>query len=408
MIMFGSYHSQGVKRFAGTTIDNTSISNATQRGSTDINSAMDWLAGRPGDGQPDFDMIHSHVSTPAFISRLLIQRFTTSNPTKDYLHRVATVFKNSEGNLGQTLKAILLDTEARNVDFGNQVFGAKKSPLEAYQQMVRTLGGHTYFPLTQPDAGESPYSSFGINYARPDLYLENFGYPAAQINGQERNVRFRNNYSTPDDSSGLQMDPAYQETVFNFYLPDYSKGGVISDADLVAPEMQLATEPNVIRNINYFYTLIFSTSGQSGRLLGENETDQNRLFGLPSTARDLDNLRLPLQGISDAFYPAAAPSATSSRSSESLADEALLDALDKRLTNGLLKIRYPYDSTDNDDPATSGADDLRKNPRELIIDTLTDSYSSANDGTGDAADRLNKLREALYLLTLSSEYQIRK
>ena len=35
--------------------------------------------------------------------------------------------------------------------------------------------------------------------------------------------------------------------------------------------------------------------------------------------------------------------APAGRSSESIADEMLVDALDKRLTNGLFKLRYPYD-----------------------------------------------------------------
>ena len=408
MKMFGDYHSTGPKTFAGTTIDNTDITDADLFGEADFESALDWLSGKPGDGQPDFDMVHSHVSTPAFISKRLIQRFTTSNPSKDYLHRVATVFKNSEGDLGLALKQILLDPEARNLDLSESTLGMKKSPLEAYQQMVRTLGAHTYFPLEEPAPSETPYDALAINYANPDLYLENFGYPATQLSGHERNVRVRNTSTKTGTTSGLQMDPAYQETVFNYYLPDYTKGGAISNAGLVAPEMQLATEPDIIRNINYFQTIIYGSNGQAGRYLGEKENDQTTLFGNPASVANFDHLRLPLQALADAFYPATAPVAAGGRSSESLADEALLDALDKRLTNGLLKLRYPYDSADNDDPAVAGVDDLLKNPRELIIDTITDSYDDAHDGSSDSSDRLNKLKDALYLLTLTSEYQIRK
>lgn len=408
MKMFGDYHSTGPKTFAGTTIDNTSITDADLFGEADFESAIDWLAGKPGDGQPDFDMVHSHVSTPAFISKRLIQRFTTSNPSKDYLHRVATVFKNSEGDLGLALKQILLDPEARNLDLNETTFGMKKSPLEAYQQMVRTLGAYTYFPLEEPAPSETPYDALAINYANPDLYLENFGYPATQLSGHERNVRVRNTYTKTTSTSGLQMDPAYQDTVFNYYLPDYTKGGAISDAGLTAPEMQLATEPDIIRNINYFQTIIYGSNGQAGKYLGEKENDQKTLFGDPATVANFDHLRLPLQALADDFYPPTEPVATGGRTSESLADEALLDALDKRLTNGLLKLRYPYDSADNDDPTVAGVDDLLKNPRELIIDTITDSYDNAHNGSSDSADRLSKLQDALYLLSLTSEYQIRK
>lgn len=408
MKMFGNYHSAGPKTFAGTTIDNTNITDPDLFGQADFESAIDWLAGTPGDGQPDFDMVHSHVSTPAFISKRLIQRFTTSNPSRDYLHRVATVFKNSEGDLGLTLKKILLDPEARNLDLNESTFGMKKSPLEAYQQMVRTLGGHTYFPLTEPVTSEAPYDSLAIDFSSPDFYLENFGYPATQLSGHERNLRVRNTSTKTNTTSGLQMDPAFQDTVFNYYLPEYTKGGAISDAGLVAPEMQLATEPDIIRNINYFQTLIYGSSGQSGRFLGEKENDQKALFGNPSSEANFDHLRLPLQALADGFYPSTAPVASGGRTSESLADEEMLDALDKRLTNGLLVLRYPYDSNDNDDPTIAGVDDLLKNPRELIIDALTDSYNDAHDGSNDSSDRLSKLQDALYLLSLTSEYQIRK
>ena len=407
MKMFGDYHSTGPKTFAGTTIDNTSLTNTTSLGVADVESALDWLAGKPGDNLADFDMVRSHVSTPAFITKRLIQRFTTSNPSKGYLHRAATAFKNSEGDLGLTLKQILLDPEARNLELNETVFGMKKSPLETYLQMVRTLGGHTYFPLVQPEPAETPYSSLAVDYANPDFYLTNFGYPDAQIAAQERNVRFRNTYTTGTGASGLQMDPAYQQTVFNFYLPEYAKGGAISDAGLVTPELQLATEPDIIRNINYFQALIYTSNGQAGIFIGETETDQKTLFGNPASVADFDHLRLPLQALADDFYPNSA-TAAGARTSESIADEALLNALDQRLTNGLMKLRYPYDATNNDDPAINGVDDRLKNPRELIIDAITAGYDNAIDGSDDAFDRLNKFKDALYLLTLTSEFQIRK
>jgi hypothetical protein len=92
----------------------------------------------------------------------------------------------------------------------------------------------------------------------------------------------------------------------------------------------------------------------------------------------------------------------SDRSAESLADEALVDALDHRLTNGLFKLRYPYNSADN------GVGDVNKNPREWIIDTLTDSYADPYDGSNDANDRKLKLSDALYLLSTSPEFQVKK
>ncbi|MFT4901342.1 MAG: hypothetical protein ACI81V_000612 [Lentimonas sp.] len=400
MKMFGDYHSLGPKSFAGTTIDHSSIIDPSASGTADLEAAIDWLAGTPGDGQPDYDMVHSHVSTPAFISRRLIQRFTTSNPSQAYLHRVATAFKNSEGDLALTLKAILLDPAARNIDLNDTRFGMKKSPLEGYLQLLRTLQAHTYLPLTNP-AAAAPYHVAAGDYSNPDLYLENFQYPNQQLANHERNVRFAPASTHTSSTRGLQMDPFFQETVFNYYLPDYSPGGAVGAAGLLAPELQLANEPDIIRNINYFENIIRSDEGPAGDELGGSNESQQAAFN-SLDANNHDYQRLDRQAIADAFYPAAEPTAANGRTSESLADEALLDELDKRLTYGFFKLRYPYDPSDN------GLDDMLKNPRECIIDAITNGYDEAYNDTNDESDRLNKFADALYLLTFSPEYQIKK
>ncbi|MGJ8675914.1 MAG: DUF1800 family protein [Akkermansiaceae bacterium] len=594
MKMFGEYHSTGTKTFAGIEIDNTHLTDPTEQGEADIEAALDWLAGKPGDGLPDFDMVNSHVSTPAFISLRLIQRFTTSNPSQEYLHRVATTFKDSEGDLGLTLKAILLDPEARNIDLDDKVFGMKKSPVEAYIQLLRSLGGHTYIPLKN-EGGISPYSGALGDYSNPEIYIENFGYPQEQLDGFEDNVRFLPSTTYTSGSSGLQMNPFEQDTVFNYYRPSYSPGGVINEAGLVAPEMQLLNEPDVVRNINYFEDITRSAVGPSANEIGG--TNETQILAFNETDAALhDYPRIDRQELADTFFPAVEPttgmtngatgdtesisgssaatphwvrlsrvgdtftssestdglswtvvttwdlpladeiyiglattshddgtlttavfddisitggnsvwqsadigsvSATGSsslsgngeylvqasgsdiwgtndefhyvyqmldgdgeitaqvksltvtnqwakagvmireklaansanvatlvsgsrgvisqrrvtltgRSNESIADEAMFDELDARLTNGLLKLIYPYDASDNDDPDTPGVDDLLKNPREIIIDAVTDSYGSVYDGSNDENDRLNKFSDALYLLTLSPDYQIKQ
>lgn len=594
--MFGDYHSLGTKTFAGTTIDNTALNDPTAEGIADIEAAIDWLAGKPGDGQPDFDMVHSHVSTPAFISRRLIQRFTTSNPSTEYLHRVATVFKDNEGDLDDTIRAILLDPEARTLDLNNTTFGLKKSPLEGYLQLLRSLEALTYIPITDP-AGAAPFDQALGDYTNSELYLDHFAYPADQIDNHERNLRFMPNTAITASNRGLQMDPFSQQTVFNYYLPDYSPSGAVSDAGLVAPELQLATEPDIMRNINYFEDIIRSSLGPSSNALGGSNNNQIIAFGNVDEAVNNDIPRLARQALADTFYPATEPadeftteatgttvSTTGSngvtaphwlrlsrtgdvfitsestdglvwteiatqvlpmasevfiglavtshddgvlttaefsnisvtgtdgtwysadigdvavigsttpngvdsfelqasgndiwsrddechfayqlltgdgtiearvdslelthdsakagvmiretlasdsanvlslirasngtraqmravprgRSSESIADEALVDALDRRLTNGLFKLRYPYDTSDNDDPAIHGVDERFKNPREMIIDAITNAYGDPYDGSNDDTDRLSKFSDALYLLTFSPEYQIKK
>ena len=407
MRMFGDFHDLSAKTFAGTTIDNTHLTDPTQQGIADIEQALDWLAGKPGDNQPDYDMINSHRSVPAFICQRLIQRFTTSNPSKNYLHRVATVFKDSEGDLGLTIKAILLDSEARIVDLNNTTFGLKKSPLESYIQILRTMGGLSLLPIHDP-AGAAPFDTAPGDYTNPDLFLSNFGLPSTQVTNQERNFRFQHINTITSNTVGLQMAPFRQETVFNWYLPDYSPGGTIAEAGLVSPELQLANEPDIIRNINFLED-ISRSSGVSSNSLGGNNTNQELAFAAGSEVSNNDRIHLDRLGLGISLYPttADAPTATAERTSESLADEILLDELDRRLTLGYLKRKYPYDPSDDDDPATPGIDDLLKNPRELIIDALT-AHNNPFSGSNDDTDRLNKLSDALYLITFSPEFQIKK
>jgi len=62
------------------------------------------------------DCIYNHPNVAPFVSKRLIQHFVTSNPSPDYVERVATVFndkRSSTDQLAHVIKAVLLDPEAR-------------------------------------------------------------------------------------------------------------------------------------------------------------------------------------------------------------------------------------------------------------------------------------------------------
>ncbi len=429
MKMFPEYHDTSaiktivggkqITNYTGVDVENTPDATLEQLAQQDLEDAIDWLAGAPGDGSPDYDGINSHGSTPAFICRRLIQRFTTSNPSKDYLHRVSRAFKDSEGNMLTAVKAILLDPEARVFDINNTTFGLKKNPLEAYIQIHRNLEAITRVPMTEADTSAYPYDYAVGDYSlssNPNLYLETFDYPASQIDNHQRNFRFQQAAPTGSGSSGLQIDIHYQPTVFNWYQPDFSPGGEIAAAGLVAPEMQLINDTDVVRNINYLQTLArnyavresASLGGHRGTRLSGDSANQQIAFGTSNSA-DVDrndSTQLPVDLLTDALYPSTPPTATSDRTSESLADEALVDALDMRLTFGLLKEKYPYDASDNDDPHTPGVDTGLRNPRESIIDALGawgDPYGSSGE-----TSRRQKAADAIYMITFTPEFMIRK
>ena len=117
MQLFASFHDDTAKDLSP--VLSTPIP-ANQGGTKDLQMALDAL--------------FTHANTPPFISKLLIQRLVTSNPSPAYVYRVAQKFENdgtgTRGNLGAVVRAILTDYEARSPDLlGNAAHGKLKEPL---------------------------------------------------------------------------------------------------------------------------------------------------------------------------------------------------------------------------------------------------------------------------------------
>jgi uncharacterized protein (DUF1800 family) len=86
-------------------------------------------------------LIMEHPSVPPFISKELIQRLATETPTPGYVERVATVFKQTNGDIKATVRAILLDPEFTS----DAVVGSQfKEPIELILGPIRALEGTTY------------------------------------------------------------------------------------------------------------------------------------------------------------------------------------------------------------------------------------------------------------------------
>jgi uncharacterized protein (DUF1800 family) len=162
------------------------------------------------------DNIVNHPNVGPFIARQLIQRLVTSNPSPQYIERVATVFNNDgagqRGNLGAVIKAILLDTEARSAST-SATAGKLKEPLLRLTQVLRAY------------------------------------------NAQASSGRF---FLTPNQLTGsFGQAPLNSPSVFNFFSPFYAPPGEISTQGLVAPELQLATEYLNTQVTNYLYAQAF-------------------------------------------------------------------------------------------------------------------------------------------------------
>jgi uncharacterized protein (DUF1800 family) len=169
------------------------------------------------DVSDELDILAAHQNVAPFISRQLIQRFVTSNPSPAYVQRVATVFENSTGDLGDVLKAILLDTEARNPPAlaGGDSYGKLREPILRLTAMWRAF---------------------------------NAAAPAADVYGEVKMIG-----STSFLGSYAQA-PLESPTVFNFYLPDYQQPGAFAANDLYSPEFQITNESTTYTVANSYYS----------------------------------------------------------------------------------------------------------------------------------------------------------
>ena len=87
------------------------------------------------------DLLFFHPNLPPMVARQLILRFVTSNPSPEYIERVANAFTNNglgvRGDLKATLDAVLSDPEARRPfagQFGAMAAGLPCLPVRCRQQ----------------------------------------------------------------------------------------------------------------------------------------------------------------------------------------------------------------------------------------------------------------------------------
>lgn len=177
------------------------------------------------DLQQALDTLFNHPNVGPFLSRRLIQRMVTSNPSGQYISRVAQVFNDNgagvRGDLGAVFKAILMDPEALNGVNANPNFGKLREPLLAQTQINRV-----YSAQISPVFAADPDCCWPGAIYRPEWF---FGQAALR-----------------------------SPSVFNFFKPDFAQPGAIENLGLVSPEFEISTETQIVTLANfYFETLIW-------------------------------------------------------------------------------------------------------------------------------------------------------
>lgn len=298
----------------------------------DMNAALVALV-----GNPDNAAYNGHPNTPVFVSRLLIQRFTTSNPSAGYLHRVATKFRDTKGDLGQVIRAILLDYEVRNLNQADTLIGhgKLKEPILHFAATMRALHAYTGAPLAVLNTMTVPFTTAQSPVTQSYDAAELAKFPAGA-------VRFR----FADTSANLSQSPQSAPSVFNWFLPDYVLPGPLATAGLVAPEFQVITESNLVNIVNYHYQFFFANlppATNAGRGL-------NPFFNLSAyRTAGATQLSVPAYGVQAGYFTGTrfntatqAPDDIATRVPHLLpAFASLVDKYNQSLTNSLNGVTVP-------------------------------------------------------------------
>lgn len=168
------------------------------------------------------DTLFQHPNVPAFFARQLIKRLVTSNPSADYIHRVAQAFKDNgegvRGDMKAVIRAVLLDPDARSsAKIADPNWGKLREPMIRYANYLRAF-----------------HASSGTNQYRI--------------------------WNLEDPVNGLGQNPLRAPSVFNFFSPDYSPPGELLDAGLTAPEFQITHETTLTGYTNFMADKIAYTT----------------------------------------------------------------------------------------------------------------------------------------------------
>ncbi|MDC7692743.1 DUF1800 domain-containing protein [Asticcacaulis sp. DXS10W] len=234
MIAYPAFHSTSQKTFLGTTIP----------ASTTVNV--------DGDVATAIDTLFNHPNVGPFISKQLIQRLVTSNPSPAYVGRVAAVFNNNgsgvRGDMSAVIRAILLDTEARTAS-ADQDYGKLREPVIRLTHFLRSFEA----------------TSTSGNWA--------IGSTSSQ--------------------TSLNQSPFTSPSVFNFFRPGYVPPNTsIGGRNKVAPEMQITDEVSTAAYINFMMSAI-----NTGFNSGDVKSNYTKEVALATDATALtDRMNLLLYG----------------------------------------------------------------------------------------------------------------
>ena len=239
MIAYPAYHSTSAKSFLGATIP----------ASTTVDA--------PADVKVALDTLFNHPNVGPFISKQLIQRLVTSNPSPAYVQRVATVFNDNgrgvRGDMSAVVRAILLDPDARSAELAT-----------------------------------------GVNYGKVREPLVRMAHWARAFNATSQTGTWL--ITSTSANTSLGQSALTSPSVFNFYRPGYVPPNTrVGNAGLVGPELQAVDEVTVAGYLNTLQSTVdagIGTTTNGARDVRSTYAAETALASNPPALVDRVNLLL--------------------------------------------------------------------------------------------------------------------
>ena len=312
-------------------------------GATEITQALDYL--------------FAHRNVAPFISKHLIMRFVTSNPTPAYVGRITSVFNDNgqglKGDLKAVIKAILLDPEARGTTIVNH-FGKADELRLAFSHFL---------------------SAFNPQPVKMRINFDNNSTRIDDIYWIETNKIFGQNILNAD-------------SVFNFYSNEYVPSStVFASNNLVAPELQIQSSPIYINYANQVLKVLtdrekFQETVYGGYAdMGAWSDDKNfggsylsaKLYVDLTAEYEVFEKALDNETVANHDY-ANMGSGDKNRADRERAIDALLDHLDHKLLGGIMSDAYKTELKQYLETMTYPASTLgRKNRISSLVPTAIEA-----------------------------------
>ena len=219
------------------------------------------------------DLLFNHPNVGPFISRQLIQRLVSSNPSPEYIKRIATIFNDNgegvRGDLGAVVEAILLDDDAQGATAAPAL--KLKEPLLNYIGFLRAFSAtpkseHYHLRHLNGTFGQGPMRAESVfNFYQPDFTpnfkandepLEKFNYLVTNPveSGSSAGVPANQQMTTVAPESQIMVDPLFIKQLSLIFKQTMSNKASFN-LDLSAP---LALADNSVDMLDYLDQLLLA------------------------------------------------------------------------------------------------------------------------------------------------------